>query len=66
MENWIVDAHFVSHSGANEHGIVVKHGVENEIKFTRFGNVNNKLAHTFEIIIFWKHATMCALGYFEK
>jgi hypothetical protein len=32
LENWIVDVHFVGHSKVNEHGIVVEHGFENEIK----------------------------------
>jgi hypothetical protein len=32
LENRVVDLHFVGHNKWNEHGIVVEHGVENEIK----------------------------------
>jgi hypothetical protein len=32
LENWVVDVHFVGYSEVNEHGIVVEHGVENEIQ----------------------------------
>jgi hypothetical protein len=32
LENWVVDVHFIGYSEVNEHGIVVEHGVENEIK----------------------------------